>query len=63
MEEKKVTMKFGLVQQGHIKTIETILDDWGSNEHSWKLIGKEIGWDAPTACYHYVKYLRKKLNP
>lgn len=55
-----MNVKFGLEQQGHIQTIERILDEYGVNEYAWNKIGKEIGWDANTACYFYVKYLRKK---
>jgi len=61
IDKKGLVIKFGLEQQGHIETIERILDDLGSNEYSWQKIGKEIGWCPNTACYYYVSYLRKKL--
>ena len=57
-----MSVKFGLEQQGHIDTIERILNDLGSNEYAWAKIWKEIGWDANTACYYYVKYLREKIT-
>ena len=57
-----MSIKFGLEQQGHIETIERMLEDLGSNEYSWKKIGKEIGWCPETACYHYVWYLRTKVK-
>jgi hypothetical protein len=60
MEEKDMKIVFGLEAQGHIPTIEKILDEFGSNEFSWEKIGKEINWCPKTACYHYVTYLRKK---
>ena len=60
LKEKEVKIKFGLEQQNHIETIESILSDLGSNEYSWQKIGKEIGWDSNTACYHYVRYLHEK---
>lgn len=60
---ENVQIKFGLEQQGHISTIEKIIDELGFiNEHTWEEIGKEIGWCPQTACYHYMRYLRKELN-
>lgn len=58
IERKGLAVKFGLEQQGCIETIERILDDLGSNEHSWEKIGKEIGWCPRAACNYYVTYLR-----
>jgi hypothetical protein len=49
---------FGLVQQGHIQTIERMVKEGTS----WDEIGKEIGWDTETVKEHYGWYLdvRKK---
>lgn len=58
ISEKKLTVKFGLEQQGHIPTIERILNELGSNEYAWQTIGKEIGWCHKTAAYWYIDYLR-----
>lgn len=60
MNKKGYRVAFGLEQQGHIQTIENILDEFGSNEFAWNKIGKTIGWCPKTACYHYVNYLRNK---
>jgi hypothetical protein len=45
---------FGLVQQGHIPTIERML----AAGASWKEIGNEIGWMADSAYDHYSKYVQ-----
>jgi hypothetical protein len=62
MGDKKVKIKFGLVRQGHIETIEKIINELGSTPYAWEKIGEEIGWDPFTACSHYVTYLRKKSD-
>jgi len=62
-EEKPVKALFGLEAQGHIDTIERILNEhnW-SNDWIWSLIGKEIGWAPSTACAFYVTHLRDQLS-
>jgi hypothetical protein len=62
MEKKGVKIKFGLEQQGHIDTIEKMLDEFGSatSEYIWEKIGKEIGWCHKTAAFYYIEYLRSK---
>lgn len=50
---------FGLVQQGHIPTIERML----SEGREWHEIGKEIGWNPNTAKMHYGWHIADKLNP
>ena len=61
IQEKNYKIVFGLEQQGHIPTIERILDEFGSSsEYVWEKIGKEIGWCPQTAAYYYIDYLRKK---
>jgi hypothetical protein len=60
IEKKGLKITFGLEQQGHIETIERILDEFGSNQYAWEKIGKEISWDSNTAAFHYIKYLRKE---
>jgi len=62
MEEKNLKIAFGLEQQGHIPTIERILEECGCNEYAWQKIGKEINWCPKTASYYYIKYLRNKLS-
>ena len=49
---------FGLVNQGHIPTIEKMLIDG----KSWDEIGRSIGWCSITAREHYEKYLLKKKH-
>lgn len=51
-----VTVAFGLVQQGHIQTIEQMLQ----NNSSWAEIGKQIGWCPKTAEQHYTTYLKNR---
>jgi ABC-type Zn uptake system ZnuABC Zn-binding protein ZnuA len=44
MEEKNMKIVFGLEAQGHIPTIEKILNEFGSNEYAWeKSVKKLIG--------------------
>ena len=48
----------GLVEQGRIPVIETMLlegKDWGQ-------IGREIGWDAVTAAQHYAVYAVHRIR-
>ena len=44
---------FGLKAQGHIPTIEHMLN----KNCSWDEIGKEINWIGSTAKKHYQEYL------
>lgn len=62
IEKKGLKIQFGLEQQGHIPTIEKMLDDFGtaSSAYIWGKIGKEIGWEPLTAALHYCEYLRKQ---
>ncbi len=64
IDKAGLKIKFGLEQQGHIPTIERMLDATGSNEYTWKKIGEEINWCPNTAAYYYIKYLREhaKIN-
>lgn len=50
-------MKFGLEQQGHIETIESMLDQYKSREE----IESAIGWAGGAANEYYIRYLRKKV--
>lgn len=75
-KEKKVKAVFGLVAQGHIPTIEQIIekhnesyknhfpDDKPLNmmftKYVWEDIGKQIGWCPFTASLAYFKYLESK---
>lgn len=61
-EKEIIKVSFGLERQGHIETIERILNQLGSNEYAWEKIGKEIGWCANTAAHHYIKYLQNKIS-
>jgi hypothetical protein len=56
LRDSGVRIKFGLVQQGHIPTIERMLKDGAT----WDEIGKEIGWYPPTAREWYERYRRRK---
>lgn len=63
IEAKGLKVQFGLVQQGHIPTIEKILSKESAlSEHTWQKIGKEIGWDYKTAAFYYIDYLRNILK-
>jgi hypothetical protein len=53
IDEAGLTIKFGLEQQGHIETIEEILDDFGSNDYSWQKIADKIG------CQRDIKSIQK----
>ncbi len=62
MERKGLTIAVGLQQQGHIPTIEKILDEMGSTTLAWERIGKEINWVPQAACRDYVDYLREQIK-
>lgn len=64
IEKKDLKIQFGLEQQGHIKTIEKMLTEFGSarSEYIWEKIGKEIGWDYKTAAFYYIEYLREQIK-
>ena len=62
IDEAGLQIKFGLEQQGHIETIEAILDDLGSNDYSWEKIAKQIGWCKNAARDHYIMYLRERVG-
>ena len=53
-----VKVKFGLEQQGHISTIEEMLD----RHCSWDEINKAIGWAGDAANKSYIRHLRKKVK-
>jgi len=61
--ENGLIIKFGLEKQGHIPTIERLLNETGSNEYTWQKIGKEIGWCHTTAAYWYISYLLTAKKP
>lgn len=73
IEEKNLTIKFGLEAQGHIPTIERMISEYSSADeinvdgvdlsHSslvWDKIAKEIGWEKETLMLHYIRHLRMK---
>ena len=47
---------FGLKQQGHLPTIERMIEDGAT----WEEIGKEIGWCPETAKEHYGWHIEYK---
>lgn len=49
---------FGLEAQGHIPTIEHMLN----KDCSWDEIGKEINWIGDTVKEHYKEYLSRKIK-
>lgn len=49
---------WGLKAQGHIPTIEKMLDQ-GSG---WNDIARSIGWETETAKRHYHAYLNKRAE-
>lgn len=53
-----VKVKFGLEQQGHISTIEEMLD----RHCSWGEINKAIGWAGDAASKSYIRYLRRRVK-
>lgn len=55
-----VEIAFGLKAQGHIETIERMLDEVKAPPHAiWERIGDKIGWCPLTAAAYYVNYLRE----
>lgn len=54
-----VPFVFGLKAQGHIPTIERLLDE-GVN---WEEIGRAIGWCPRTAREHYERHARPGDDP
>lgn len=60
IEKQGLKIAFGLQQQGHIPYIEETLIKRGWSYHTWRDIGKKIGWDALSACCDYYDYLNKK---
>ena len=73
---EEIKVQFGLEAQGHIKTIESIIQRWnkGSKKNSpdkkpinmmyskavWDEIGSATGWCPLTAALKYFKYLENK---
>ena len=55
-ELKPVRVVFGLVNQGHIPTIEEMLDRYCK----WDEINSAIGWAGDAAQEDYIRYLRKR---
>ena len=51
-------IQLGLIQQGHIPTIEIML----AEGKTWEEIGAEINWDPGTAQHHYELYMSHKKN-
>lgn len=74
-EKAGVKIVFGLEAQGHIPTIEAIIERWNNvklesypdesvnmiySKHVWEEIGRTIGWCPFTACLYYFEYLEDK---
>ena len=55
---KPVRAVFGLVNQGHIPTIEGMLDRYCG----WDEINSVIGWAGDAAQEDYIRYLRKRVK-
>jgi FMN phosphatase YigB (HAD superfamily) len=55
---ENVQVNIGLEQQGHIPTVEKMLEDG----MSWDEIGKAIGWHGPTANQWYIAHLRAQAQ-
>lgn len=53
-------VKFGLEAQGHIPTVEKMLDMYGSTRYAWNEIGKKIGWCEVSARDGYIRYLMRQ---
>ena len=53
-EIENAPVVFGLVAQGHIPTIERLIDEG----KQWDEIGSAIGWCPITAREHFERYLR-----
>jgi hypothetical protein len=51
-------VRAGLVEQGHVPAIETMLLEG----KAWEQIGREIGWDAVTAAQHYAVYAVHRIR-
>ena len=62
IENKGFKVRFGLEQQGHISTIEAMLEEFGNHEDSWKRIGEKIGWEYKTAMCWYIGYLKDEIK-
>lgn len=65
LEAQNMKITFGLEQQGHIDTIEKMIDEYStergglsSSVHLWTKIANKIGWDCKIAMAHYIHYLR-----
>ena len=58
IDKKNMKIAFGLEAQGHIPTIDKMLD--GTND--WDTIAKEIGWVTETAMRCYILYLREQIK-
>lgn len=59
LREGKIQVRFGLVAQGHIPTIEKALSDG----KSWAEIGKLIGWCPKTAEKYYKEWKTERSTP
>lgn len=74
VEDSGLKVVFGLEAQGHIPTIESIINKWNESyknhypdeplnmiysKHVWEEIGKKIGWCPFTACLNYFEYLEE----
>lgn len=57
LRESGASVQIGLKAQGHIPTVEGMLDDY----KSWDEIGKAIGWNPEAAKDWYIAYLRREL--
>ncbi len=75
MEAKHINIQFGLAAQGHISTIEKMIEEYSKpqegnakgfdlsqSSHLWDKIAKEIGWCKETAMLHYISYLRMQVG-
>lgn len=76
IEKKGLKVCFGLEAQGHIPTIEAIINRWNDkkqfpneepinmmySKHVWEEIGKKIGWCPFTASLYYFDYLNDKAK-
>ncbi|SAK99016.1 hypothetical protein AWB77_05920 [Caballeronia fortuita] len=51
-------VQIGLVTQGHIPTIECMLEGGAL----WHDIGRAINWDPATAAQHYARYAFDQLR-
>ena len=71
VENKSLKIALGLEAQGHLPTIEKILNKWNQNDmgvdmtytrHVWVEIGDAIGWDSLTAALSYFEHLNRQKN-